>query len=806
MADSSLNVIVKLVDQASGGLKSFADKVDATGKSIEDTTGKAQTFTKAVTAVGLAVGTYAVAKFAEYEKTMSGVKAVLTPTGEEFQALGDKVKQLGKDTIYSQGEIAKTTEDLAKNGLNAAQILGGALDATTNFASAAGTNLQTAGNVMSDAMNIFGLSADKAAKAVDQMTGVTIASKFGAEDYSLALAQGGGAAKAAGVSFEDFNTTIAAVSNSFASGSDAGTSFKTFIQRLVPTSDKAAEAMEKIGFNAYDSTGKMKSMKDIAQNLQDGLKGLSDEQRNAALTTIFGSDSMRIAAAVAEKGAEGYDKYAAAIANTNAAEQAKIRLDNLAGSWEALKGTVDLMATNLGEKIGNTLRPAIDALNAALGDMGKWWESLSPGMQEFITIAGTAAAVLAGIVFAVGAIGIAFSVALPAISAVAGAFAFLLSPIGLIVAALAALGVAYATNFGGFRDTVNSAFAAMKPAFDSFVNTLSNVATQVMTYVELIKGPLVTVWDTIKPYVFEFLDTLKTYFSETFTNLITILSGAWDIIKGVFEIAFNVIAGAFTLFFQVLTGDWTGAWETIKTVVANVWDGIKLILSGVLTVIGGLFSQFGTTIKLMFSTLWDGLKTVVGVAATAIKGLVSDLWDGMKNIFKAGQDLVAGGWEGFANGLASVMASVWSGIKSTIAAGINWMIDKVNALIDSINSATGPVGFTVSKIPRVAFQTGGIVPGFGAAFQSGGIISGGKNPASHDKVPAMLDPGELILNRAQQGNLADQMRASGAQSAAPTVVVSVTGNSFFGSDSDFADSVADEIFKRFNTHTAIPGF
>lgn len=102
MADSQLNVIVKLVDQASGGLKSFADKVDAAGDRIQETTGKAQTFTKVVTAVGVAVGTYALAKFADFEKTMSGVKAVLSPTADEFQALGDKVKQLGKDTVFTQ--------------------------------------------------------------------------------------------------------------------------------------------------------------------------------------------------------------------------------------------------------------------------------------------------------------------------------------------------------------------------------------------------------------------------------------------------------------------------------------------------------------------------------------------------------------------------------------------------------------------------------------------------------------------------------------------------------------------------------
>lgn len=69
----------------------------------------------------------------------------------------------------------------------------------------------------------------------------------------------------------------------------------------------------------------------------------------------------------------------------------------------------------------------------------------------------------------------------------------------------------------------------------------------------------------------------------------------------------------------------------------------------------------------------------------------------------------------------------------------------------------------------------------------------------------MLDPGELILNRAQQSNLADQMYASEGKST-QTLVVQVTGNSFYGSDSDFADKVGDAIFSRFNMHQALPGF
>ena len=90
---------------------------------------------------------------------------------------------------------------------------------------------------------------------------------------------------------------------------------------------------------------------------------------------------------------------------------------------------------------------------------------------------------------------------------------------------------------------------------------------------------------------------------------------------------------------------------------------------------------------------------------------------------------------------------------------------------------------SIPTLDRVAFQNGGIVPG----FQTGGIVAGGKLPANHDQIPAMLDPGELILNRAQQKNLAAQM-TSGQAVSAPTINITFTGNSFMG-ESDFIDKV-----------------
>lgn len=246
MADSSLNVIVRLVDNASSGLKGLAGQFDNANKKISESTAGAQTFTKAVAAVGVAAGTYATVQFANFEAGMSAVKAVTGATGDEFVKLGDKAKQIGADTAFSQLEIAGAMEELGKNGLTSQQILGGAIDATAALAAAAGTDLTSAAVIASSAMNTYNISAEQMKLVTNSIVGVANGSKLSVEDFGDAMSQGGGVAKQVGVEFEDFSAVIAATANTFKGGSDAGTSMKTFLQSLVPASDGAAAAMESI--------------------------------------------------------------------------------------------------------------------------------------------------------------------------------------------------------------------------------------------------------------------------------------------------------------------------------------------------------------------------------------------------------------------------------------------------------------------------------------------------------------------------------------------------------------------------------
>jgi TP901 family phage tail tape measure protein len=799
---SDLNIVVKLVDQASKELKSLSKEFENAWDKINTQTQAAQSFTKALAWTALVVGGLAVKEFMTFEKTMSWVKAVLSPTADEFTALWDKAKQLWKDTTFTQGEVAKSMEELAKNWMTATQILNGAADATVYLAAAAGTDLTTAATISSDAMSIFWLKAEEMKTAINGITWVAVASKFWVDDYALALAQGWWVAKAVWVSFEDFNTSIAWISNLFASGSDAWTSFKTFLQRLVPSSDAAAEAMQRLGLEFFDSNGKMKSMWAIAQELQDGLKGLSDEQKNQALTTIFWTDAMRAAVGLAQQGEEGFKKLNDQISKTDAMEQAKIRLDNLSGAWEKFTGSLSVVMVDLGGKIGAVLEPVLLKLSDFIDNFSSIWAGLSPEMQTFITVVWGVGVALAWLVVVAWTLGMILPVILTGLSAITGALAFLTWPVGLVIAAFAAFTAAYTTNFWGFADFINWVVAKITPLFNQIVEGVIFLYNQVAAWVDRIKEPFMGVVNFLLPFIQEFLWNFGTFFSSAFDWIITMLQGAWQIIQGVFTLAFWIIGGAFDIFLNLLSWNWSGAWEGIKALLVSVFDWIVLIIQGSLNIMGWAIQIWLAAIKLYFSNIWTSIKLVVSWfwdwITTFTANTLKEFW---VNIDK-GLAAINTAWSNTWTWIKGVVEGVWTSIKSTIASGINWVVDKINGLISKVNAVSTSIWVpAIPLIDRVAFQNWGIVPW---NFQNGWILAGSKTPANHDQIPAMLDPGELILNRAQQVNLAGQLSWNNTNQK--IIQVNINWNSFYWDDESFVDKIWNAIVEKFQTHYSLNSF
>lgn len=338
-----------------------------------------------VAAVGIAAvsaGKKAFSAFAEFDKTMRQVGAASKTSSGGMKVLNDLALQLGKDTSFSAKQAADAMLELVKGGITPAQIQAGVLKETLVLAAAGGLELGDAAGYMVQALNTFHLTAKDAGQAAAALAGGANASVASVNDLGYALSQVGPGAYNTGLSINETVGAIAAFSNAGIKGSDAGTSLKTMLDRLTPSTDKAQGTMEDLGISFTNANGTFKSMTEIAQQLQDGLKNLAPAQRSAAIEAMFGSDAQRAATVLMNEGAVGIAKYIKATQDKGAAEAlAKTNTEGAAGAVEQFGGSIDTLLIKAGQIIGPFIT---SGLRAGTGFVNSITDSLDGLPQKML--------------------------------------------------------------------------------------------------------------------------------------------------------------------------------------------------------------------------------------------------------------------------------------------------------------------------------------------------------------------------------------------------------------------------------------
>jgi len=353
---------------ATTDLAKSAEKSATQHRQSWDKVGKGMLLTGGVIAAGVVL---AVKAFADFDKQMGNVKAVSNASATQMEKLAKAAIKAGADTVFSASEAAKAEGELAKAGVKTSDILGGALTGSLNLASAGGLDLANAATIAAQSMNIFKLGGKDVSHIADVLAAG--ANKSAADVGSLgdALKQGGLVAAQTGLHLEDTVGTLSMFADSALVGSDAGTSLKTMLMRLVPSSDAAQTAMDSIGFSAYDAQGKFVGMASVAEQLKTGLGGLTEKQRASTLNTIFGSDATRAASILYEKGAAGVRDYTSAVNDQGAASRmAATMLNNLSGDFEGLKGSIDTALIQSGSAGNDVLRGLVQGATKAVNAFG----------------------------------------------------------------------------------------------------------------------------------------------------------------------------------------------------------------------------------------------------------------------------------------------------------------------------------------------------------------------------------------------------------------------------------------------------
>lgn len=589
------------LDAAQKELRRASREFEKIGKSISNV---GQTLTAGLTLPIIGFGIAAVKTAGDFESSMNKVGISTQATGEKLEALSDLARQIGKDTVFSAETAAGAMDNLAKAGLSVEDILGGAARATVNLAAAAGSELEPAATAISDSMAQFKIEASDLPRVVNQITGAVNESKLDFVDFQQAMGQAGGVAANLGVNFEDFNAVLAATSPLFSSGSDAGTSFKTFLTTLVPKTTGAATAMEQYGLAFHDAAGNLKPMADIAQMLQEKLSGLSDAARTEVLQEIFGTDAMRTAIGLMDQGAAGLDKIAAKIAATDAAAQAAQRMEGLNGQLEELGGAFQEVAIAIGES--GLLQVVTDVVTAFAGFMDKISELSPVALQIGIVIAAIAAA-FGPVLVVVGSMVSAWGALLGAFAAggILAGVAGLILPIGLAVGAVAAA-------FALFGDKIVPALVAFGQA------VAANLGPKIAPLIEATKAAFAAFGDLFTTLFPPGENAGLTANLKMFGIIVgTVFGAAADIITGAIGVITNVLRALSAL----LKGDFSTMWNALGSAVKSALTGIgrafETIFPDITRWVRNLYTEVKTWLQDKLGAVFNWVKTKVGEVGDA---------------------------------------------------------------------------------------------------------------------------------------------------------------------------------------------
>lgn len=663
------------VERARRGLRGIREEGTSTKESLNQV-GNVAGVAGAAVVGGLGL---AVKSAADFEKGLSAIKAVSGSTASEMDTVRQKALDIGADTAFSASEASGAIEELVKAGLSIPDVMNGAADATVALAAAGEIALPEAATIASNAMNQFALDAKDLPHVADLIAGAANASAIDVSQFGYSLSQAGAVAKVAGLDLDETTNAIAQLGNAGIVGSDAGTSLKTMLTNLQPSSKKAYNQMKALGIitdeagnRFYDAEGNLKSLSEIQGILQESTAGLSEETKTSALQTIFGSDAIRAAAVLADNGAQGYNDMAAAIGKVGAAEVATTRLDNLNGSIEALKGSLETAAISLGTIMIPIIRQIVDQLNVLVDK----FSALSPETQKTIVVVAAAvggflllgAAIIKTALFiqqgiaaftAIKTAVLGFAVVqkiIPIIKALSLAvkgftLSLLTNPVFLIIAAVVLLGVAlwaFFTKTETGRKLWDQIWNGIKAAVDATIGWITGAAVPALIAAwQWIVDGAKSVWDGVVD-VFNAIGS----FLQAIANAYVAYVMFWV----------NGVLAVIDFFVGAATAVWQGFWYLFGDLIKAAWELIVAIVNFYINTMVAVITTVVTTLQSWWTTAWNAVSSAFMAVWNAIVAFITPIINWIVSAITAAVDQVRSWWQTAWGAIVDFFMYIWNAL------------------------------------------------------------------------------------------------------------------------------------------------
>lgn len=332
--------------------------------------------TVAITAFGKALQTTA-----ELQKQLLTFAAVAGATGDQMKRVGALARQLGADITLpatSSVDAAVALTELSKAGLSLQDSMQAARG-TLQLAAAASISASDAAQLSASVLNQYSLAGSKASKVTDVLAGASIAAQGSISDFGQGFKSLGAVAATAGVTLQQSAALLAELGKAGLAGADGGTAIRTFLQRLVPESKPAREAMADLGVKLDRTKTVGQQLPQVIAEFTNGLEKLTPIARQDALNKIFGSRGIRAATIIFNQGADGLINMTNQLSKSGyAADLTEARMKGLAGAVDALGSSGSTLATTLGQYATPALTSVVHAATTLINTLSDVAQGLKP--------------------------------------------------------------------------------------------------------------------------------------------------------------------------------------------------------------------------------------------------------------------------------------------------------------------------------------------------------------------------------------------------------------------------------------------
>ena len=703
-----------------------AQAVAAVGEKLKDVGAKisqvGQDLTTKVTLPLAAVGTVGVTKFAEVDKTMQLTNATMGNTEEQANLLNQAMKDAAANSTFGMSDAATATLNFARAGLSAEEAAA-ALAPAMNLAAGEGGNLDTVSGGLVATINGFGGSFDDATKYANVFANACNNSALDIDSLSSSMSVAAPIFAAAGYSVNDAALYMGVMANAGIDADTAANALKTGMARLVDPAKEGQEWMDKLGISITNSDGSMQDSVQVQKELHDAFSALSESEQIAAASAIFGKNQMSNWLALINTAPGDVSALSGALAEEGTtAEMAEAMMGGFGGSIEKLKSAIDVAATSLGEALAPTISKVADAIQKAVD----WFNSLSDEQQELIAKVGLVVAAIGPLLLVVGKVISLAGTIMTLAPAIGTAITVMTGPIGLVVAAIAAviaIGVALYKNWDTIKakaqeigDAVKEKWEGMKQAVSEKVTAMKEAVTEKWNNMKSaiansnIGQTVGTVWQAAKDTMSEKLNNMRAAYDQHGGGLKGAVAAAMEGVKGYYTAGFTFVD-------NLTGGKLSNVLNTVKTKMSDVKNDVSAKLENV---------------KTSFSTKMATASSTVSTKMVEIKGHFQNKMEDAKTTVSQKLGSIKGFFSEKLGSTASTVSSKMQEIKNSFTSKIQEAHDTISGIIEKIKKL-----FDISlkldiKLPHISVSGGeapfgiggqGKLPSFSVEwYDKGGIF------------------------------------------------------------------------------------